>query len=330
MRLLRLILPALLLLNSCTSEDVHETRFMMGTLVEFTLSDSDTDQARAAIAAAAAEMVRVEQQFTIYGLHDNAVKRFNHSAVDSPVRLPAEVSTLLQIATEVQQQSHHAFHPALATWNRLWGFSQDPPPAAPPEARHIAVARPGLSCLQYLGERRWLRHTQNCQLDFGAIAKGYAIDRGMAVLQQHGIRHAIINAGGDMRIIGNHHGKPWQIGIRHPRHKGGIIGYVRLQGDASIVTSGDYERFYIYRGKRYHHILDPHTGYPARRVQSATVIATNATRADAWSTALFVMGKQGLPLLQQQHMPALITDQQGELHLNHAMNALFHAADDQH
>ncbi len=325
MHLLWLMLPVLLLLCGCTAEDIHETRFMMGTLVEFTISDADEDQARDAIAAASTEMMRVEQQFTIYGFGDNAVKRFNHSPVNTQVRLPAEISTLLQTAIRVKQQSHDAFHPALATWNRLWGFSRDPLPSAPPTDAQITAARPALSCLQYLGDHRWLRHDHNCQLDFGAIAKGYAIDRGMAILQNHGIRHAIINAGGDMRIIGSHDGAPWQIGIRHPRRKGDIIGHVSLQGDISIVTSGDYERFYMAHGIRYHHILDPHTGYPARGVQSATVIYRDATLADAWSTALFVMGKTGLPLLQQ-HMAALIVDQNGHISMNDAMKPLFHGA----
>jgi len=319
-----LILPLLLLLGACTAEDIHETRFMMGTLVDFTISNADEDQARDAINAASAEMMRVEQLFTIYGPRDNAVKRFNQGPVNTPLRLPSEISALLQIAVDVQQHSQASFHPALAVWNRLWGFSHDPLPSTPPTKAQITAARPGLFCLQHVDSDRWLRHDQNCQLDFGAIAKGYAIDRGIAVLRQHGIRHAIINAGGDMRVIGLHHDIPWRIGIRHPRRQGDILGYVSLQGDISIVTSGDYERFYIFRGRRYHHILNPRTGYPAERVQSATVIYRDATLADAWSTALFVMGKAALPILQRRHMAAMIVTQDGHIIMNTAMKSRFH------
>lgn len=316
----------LLLLAGCSGqhEDVHETRFMMGTLVEFTVSDCDKQEAQKAIARASRAMARIEQRFTIYGDGDNAVKRFNRTPVGTAVTLPKDVAQLLMLARKVQRASDGAFDPALGALNRLWGFSREPAPTRPPAKAQIRAAKHAPGCLIHTRKEQWLRRSDNCQLDFGGIAKGYALDRGIAALKRAGIRNAIINAGGDMRIIGSHHGKPWRIGIRHPRKSGQVLGYLALNGPMSIVTSGDYERFFIYQGRRYHHILDPASGMPAHKAQSATVLHPSASVADAWSTALFVLGPKGLARLQQLRMPALVVDTQGALHMNAAMRALFH------
>jgi len=304
----------LLGLSACSaSSDIHETRFMMGTLVQFTIIADNADKAKAGIAAAAAQMQHIEDEFTIYGDNDNAVKRFNASAPGTWVRLPDEIASLLQRALSVKRQSKGAFDPVLGQLNLLWGFSIDPPSASPPDKGAIQAAIPPAHCIQHQG-KQWRRLDARCTLDFGGIAKGYAIDQGIAMLKKYGIHNAIINAGGDIRLIGAHGKRPWHIGIRHPRDKNAVIATLDLQGDVSIVTSGDYERFYIYHGKRYHHLLDPKTGWPADRAQSATVIAANATLADAWSTAMFVRGADGLADLSQ-HEPdiqVLWMDQHGQ------------------
>ncbi len=310
----RLLTIALLLIaTACSSPaDVHETRFIMGTLVEFTIAAKDADHAAPAIAAAAAEMQRIENAFTIYGDRPNAVKAFNASPPGTPVTLPDEVAALLTLALNVKQQSGGAFDPALGKLNLLWGFSTDPPPTSPPDRNAIAAAVPPAHCIDKQGDK-WLRLDARCLLDFGAIAKGYAIDRGIAILRQHGIHNAIINAGGDIRLIGSHGDRPWRIGIRHPRKHNDVIAALNLQGDVSIVTSGDYERFFIDGGKRYHHLLNPTTGWPASGSQSATVIASNAALADAWSTALFVQGKNGLKRFKHSPQKAMLVDQHGNI-----------------
>jgi thiamine biosynthesis lipoprotein len=127
------------------------------------------------------------------------------------------------------------------------------------------------------------------KIGFGGFAKGFAVDRAITVLQEMGISDAIVNIGGDLRAIGSHGERPWLIGIRHPR-KQGLVASVQLQGDESVFTSGDYERFFTYEGKRYPHIIDPRTGYPADQATSATVLGTNSAKADAAATAIFVAG----------------------------------------
>jgi len=308
-------------LLSCehASKDIHETRFMMGTLVSFTIVHPNKDIAMAAIRKAAQEMQRIEDTFTIYGSKPNSIKAFNQLSIHTSFHFPSEVNRLLETALDIEQQSDGAFSPTLATLNKLWGFSNTEPPNAPPSPSSIQkLLSSTQNCLQHNG-KQWLRTTPNCQLDFGAIAKGYAIDRGIEVLKNHGIQHAMINAGGDIRLIGKHGKNDWHIGIRDPRHKGSIIATLSLHGDVSIVTSGDYERYFINNGQRYHHILNPKTGLPSYNSQSTTVIASNATLADAWSTALFVLGKEGIKIAETLPLQALIIDSSGQMHHTKAM-----------
>ncbi|MDX8392858.1 MAG: FAD:protein FMN transferase, partial [Mariprofundaceae bacterium] len=117
-----------------------------------------------------------------------------------------------------------------------------------------------------------------------------------------------------------------RIGIRHPRKTGETLGWVEVDGDVSIVTSGDYERLFMYKNKRYHHILDPESGYPATASISATVIARNATLADAWSTALFIQGAKSLPMLDEQGMQGLVVDALGNTYTGSVMLVPFHPA----
>ena len=127
------------------------------------------------------------------------------------------------------------------------------------------------------------------KLGFGGFAKGFAVDAAISALKQHGIHNAIVNIGGDLRAIGSHGKRPWIIGIRHPRQNG-MIASVALHHDESMFTSGDYERFFQYEGKRYPHIIDPRTGQPANQATSVTVLHSSASLADAAATALFVAG----------------------------------------
>jgi len=322
------VLTALLLLiTACAGpQDVRESRFIMGTLVQFTIAGADEDQALAAIRAAAEEMQRIEDDFTIYGAKPNAVKAFNASVPGETVSLPDEVGNLLQTARDVAGQSEGAFNPLLGSLSLLWGFSLPDLPVAPPSDADIAAARSGADLNRLMMvQKGWKRLSPQTKLDFGAIAKGYAIDRGIAVLREHGIANAILDAGGDLRVIGDHLGKPWRIGLRHPRKQGAALGWFEASGDFSIVTSGDYERFFIYQGRRYQHILDPATGMPADTSSSATVItAANATLADAWSTALFVLGEKGIPLVEARGMQALLVDAQGVMHQSKLTLLPFH------
>ncbi|ATX81978.1 thiamine biosynthesis lipoprotein [Mariprofundus ferrinatatus] len=305
-----------LIITSCSAPaDIRDSRFIMGTLVEFTVTGMDEATATTAISEAANEMQRIEDLFTIYGDHDNSIKQFNRSEIGVPLLLPDEVSKLLNSSLEIKKKSNGAYDPALGKLNMLWGFSQPDSPSLPPGKQEIEAAIPPLHCIEKT-EAGWIRSDERCVLDFGAIAKGYAIDRGIETLKQHGIHNAIINAGGDIRLIGRHGDRPWRIGIRHPRNKGEVIKSLELEGDVAVVTSGDYERFYIYGGARYHHILNPESGMPATEVQSSTVMAESAMLADAWSTALFILGNQSPAVIDGINIKSLIIDYKGEIIIN--------------
>ncbi len=313
------IITSFLLSCGQPPKDIHETRFIMGTLVSFTVSHPDKAIAMTAIRKASEEMQRIEDIFTIYGNKTNEIKHFNNLDIHTPFVFTSEVNNLLEIAVSIEQQSHHAFSPTLAAVNKLWGFSNVEPPLSPPSQSSIQKLLSGSeNCLQHQG-KQWSRNSINCQLDFGAIAKGYAIDRGIEALKKHGIQNAMINAGGDIRLIGKHGGNDWRIGIRDPRHKDKIIATLSLHGDVSIVTSGDYERYFINHGQRYHHILNPQTGWPSYNSQSVTVMASNATLADAWSTALFVLGKEGLKTIENLPLQALVIDSNGQIYHTKSM-----------
>ncbi len=321
------LLLTVLVCTACApnAEDVHESRFIMGTLVTFTIAGAPRKQALDAIRAAAREMQRIEDVFTIYGNKPNAVKQFNASKPGSRIPLPAEVSRLLAQSLDISRQSGGAFTPAIGSLSLLWGFSLPDPPKIPPAGAAVRTALAGVhnNLIRHAGNI-WWRLNARTMLDFGAIAKGYAIDRGIAVLKAHGIRSAILDAGGDLRAIGSHNGKPWRIGVKHPRLPGKTLGWFEVHGDISIVTSGDYERFYFYHGRRYQHILQPLTGMPAVKSISATVIAPNATVADGWSTALFVRGAAGLKQIEAKGFQAVLMDARGVLHATPATLVPFH------
>ena len=158
------------------------------------------------------------------------------------------------------------------------------------------------------------------QLNFGAYAKGYAIDLSIQHLKNMGIKNAIINTGGDLKAIGKHGDRHWRIAIQHPRQQN-IIATIETHGEESVFTSGDYERYYMYKGKRYHHILDPRTGYPADQSQSVTVIHHNSGLADAAATALFIAGsEQWLEIAQKLKLKqVMLIDKLGKIYVTPEM-----------
>jgi thiamine biosynthesis lipoprotein len=129
------------------------------------------------------------------------------------------------------------------------------------------------------------------RIDLGGIGKGYAVDRGIDILQKRGIQHAVVTAGGDTRIIGDHMGRAWLVAIRHPDDPSKVVTRIPLS-DAAMSTSGDYERYFDEKGVRYHHIIDPKTGHSASKVRSATIIGPTATQTDGMSKTAFVLGPE--------------------------------------
>ena len=145
-----------------------------------------------------------------------------------------------------------------------------------------------------------MRYTQpGVRIDLGGIAKGYAVDRSIAILRSLGVEHASVTAGGDTMIMGDRFGRPWVVGIRHPDDPEKVIARIPMV-DAAISTSGDYERYFDEDGKRYHHIINPQTGKSVGEVRSVTIIGPDATTTDGLSTSVFVMGpERGIALIER-------------------------------
>jgi thiamine biosynthesis lipoprotein len=234
-------------------------------------------------------MDRIDAAMSTYK-PSSEVSRVNARAAAAPMRISRELFDLLTTAVEYSRITHGAFDITYASVGFMYDFRRH---LRPTEAQ-IEAALPAVNYrnLELDPRRRTVHFSRpGVRIDLGGIAKGYAVDRGIAILQQRGIRHALVSAGGDSRIIGDRFGKPWIVGIRHPDHKDQVIARIPLV-DTAISTSGDYERYFDENGVRYHHIIDPATGHPASKVRSATILAPTATRTDGLSKTAFVLGPE--------------------------------------
>jgi thiamine biosynthesis lipoprotein len=236
-----------------------------------------------------AEMNRIDASMSTYK-PTSEVSRVNAGAARAPMRISRELFDLLRTAVEYSRLTDGAFDITYASVGFMYDFRRH---LRPTEAQ-IEAALPAVNYrnLELDPRRRTVHFTRaGVRIDLGGIAKGHAVDRGIAILQARGIRHALLSAGGDSRIIGDRFGKPWIVGIRHPDRKDEVIARIPLV-DTAISTSGDYERYFDENGVRYHHIIDPATGHPASKVRSATVLAPTATRTDGLSKTAFVLGPE--------------------------------------
>ncbi len=276
-------------------EEVRRSRIMMGTVVEIMAEGQSSETLEAAVEAAFAEMERLDKLLSRYKT-DSEVSRLSQSANGGEVSLPtAEVLTL---GLEISRKSSGAFDMTLGKLKTLWAFDKETPTL--PNAAELSAALSGVGPKALSLEGQQLRKASpQLQLDLGGIAKGYAVDRAVAILKQHGVANAAVNAGGDMYLLGQRMERAWRIGIQHPREEKGVLETVQISNRA-VVTSGDYERFFEKDGVRYHHIFNPQTGMPAKDCQSVTIVTDSVALGDALATAVFVLGpKAGLTLLEQ-------------------------------
>ncbi|RRQ22198.1 FAD:protein FMN transferase [Thiohalobacter thiocyanaticus] len=288
------LLPVLIavLLAACQPAEppLIERRFIaLGTIIDISLYGIDAERADPVLAAIERDFHRLHHDW--HAWEESRLTTLNTTLQQGKrAPVPAGLAAVLEQARGLNRSSGGLFEPAIGGLMALWGFHGNDLPGKVPEADAIAAwlaERPRMNDLELEGGHA--RSTNpRLQLDLGAFAKGVAVDRAIDRLRDAGIGNAIVNAGGDLRAIGARE-RPWRIGIRHPRAPG-VLASIETQGDESIFTSGDYERYFEAEGKRYHHIIDPRNGYPARGTASLTVIHSEAAVADAAATALFVAG----------------------------------------
>ena len=284
-----------LLLAACTepARKHHQDIFIFGTVMGVTLWAQDDAQAEAAFTS-------LQQRFQ--GMHRDwhawnpgLLTRVNAAfAAGERIEANHEIVEMVRRSQAIEAATDGRFNPAIGQLIGLWGFHTSeypiigPPPSE--EAIAVLVARAPSSRDVEIDGVTLFSNNPSVQLDFGGVAKGFAVDIASAMLREQGIENAIINAGGDLRAIGSHGDRPWKIAVRAPG--GGVIGSLETGPDESVFTSGVYERFRQENEQRYPHILDPRTGWPVRDLASVTVIAEEGLLADAAATALTVAGKK--------------------------------------
>jgi len=294
-----------------------------GTLVEVAIYTADTERASRAAADLERHLQRWHREWSAWK-GDGGLARLNRQlAAGKAAAVSAQLAAMLREAKSLSAETGGRFDPAIGGLIRLWGFddSDNLPDRPPPDDAISAYERDRPSMAQVrIRDGRVSAPGQDTQIDLGAFAKGYGLDRAMEVLRGHGIDNAIVNAGGDLRVLGRHGDRPWRIGIRAPRG-GGVLAAVEARDGEAVFTSGDYERFFEWHGRRYHHILNPATGYPARGLDSVTVITDRGARADAAATALFVAGpQQWAKLADAMDLPlVMVVEDDGTVQMTPAM-----------
>ena len=302
--------------------ETKDTIFVFGTLVEVTLINVPDKDKQAVLKRINDDLDYLH--FVFHAWRPGPLGRTNELlAQAAEFTANPSVLPLLSKAQKLARESHDLFNPAIGKLLKLWGFENDMPPVGPPPdaaaIQALVKLHPSMSDLTIKGIR--ISNTNPAvKLDMGAIAKGYALDIVNKDLKAMGVNNATINAGGGIKVLGQHGDRPWHIGIRDPRASG-VIASVDLHDGESISTSGDYERFYEYKGKRYCHIIDPRTGYPADKTRSVTVIDKDGTLADAASTALFVAGpEQWLAIAKDMGVTqAMLIDANGVMYMTPQM-----------
>lgn len=283
---------------------LKQTRLIMGTFAEVSVYSSDEKTAGKAIEEALDEMERMDRIMSNYK-NDSELSQLNKKAVKSPVPCHKELLDVIEQSQYYSELSNGAFDVTISPIVALWGFFNEKghiPPDKEIERLLPAVSYKNIVINKNNDPKKpstvFLKNAKT-QIDLGAIGKGYAVDKALEIIKKFSISNACINLGGNIYVLGTPTGKnEWKIGIQHPRDKDEILGYLELE-DEPTATSGDYERFFEFNGKRYSHIIDPRTGRPVNGTIAVTIVAPTGTLVDALSTSVFVLGpEKGLKLIK--------------------------------
>lgn len=304
---------------------VDGQRQLMGTEFLISVAGEDTAVARRAITAALDAVAEAERRLSPHR-EDSDVTRLNEAAGGAPVRVDPRTFEVLELARRVSERSGGAFDVTFAALSPVWRSLRERPPRLPSD-QDIERARALVDWRQLMLDREESTASlqrRGMRIDLGGVGKGHGVDRAGEVLIAQGIENFIVGGGGDLLVRGSKRGTPWRLGIQHPRQRNTLVGALSLPSNSAVVTSGDYERFVMHEDVRYHHIIDPRTGRPARGTMGVTLIAPSATLADAMSTAVFVLGhRAGMVLVEQtEGVEALIIDNRMNITMSEGMGPL--------
>jgi thiamine biosynthesis lipoprotein len=293
------LLVLALLLGACGPRaPVGQEAYVFGTRVELLVWGAPEAQAHTALAEVLREFDRLHRAY--HAWQPSELTALNEAiAAGKPHEVSAELAELIRTAQQLAAQGEYLFDPGIGRLVALWGFhGEEFKPALPdPDTLHkLVAAKPSIGKLK-LEDRRVSSADFAVALDFGGYLKGVALDRAATILERHGVADALINIGGNVLALGSKGGKPWRVGIQHPRAAaagGAPLATLELRDGEAIGTSGDYQRYFELDGRRYCHLIDPRSGSPATGTRSLTVLippgADAGMRSDVLSKPLFIAG----------------------------------------
>jgi thiamine biosynthesis lipoprotein len=285
----------------------------MGTVIEITLIGDDEEAANKAALQAFQEIKRIETLMSPW-LDSSDVARTNRSAGKEWVKVSPETVEVIRKAQEISELSEGGFDITVGPLTGLWRKAREQkiPPSAEEMKEKLDLVN--FKNIEVDQEGRVFLKKKGMAIDLGGIAKGYGVDRAFDVLRSLGYKKLIVNAGGDLRVGGLKDNQAWSIGIQNPRESKKILTRISVS-DMAVATSGDYEKFFIYEGKRYHHIFNPKNGFPTEGCQSVTIVTKDCITADGLATAVFVLGpEKGYSLCRKlDGVECLIVDGEGKI-----------------
>ncbi len=310
---------------AATAKVVHFRDQVMGTVVDITVWTDDEPGAREAAEEAFAEFKRVDALMSSW-LEDSAVAQINKGAGSKAVAVTPELYTLIGKALSAGKETNGAFDITVGAFRGLWKFDQDIDGSIPKKSEVVARTKlVDYKKVQSNAKGRTIKLARKgMRITLGGIAKGHAVDQSVAIMRAKGFDNFILQAGGDLFASGSKGDRKWRVGIRDPRGTRESSFAVAEISNRTFSTSGDYERFVIKDGVRYHHLLDPATGRPATKSRSVTVLASDALTADIWSTALFVMGHEaGMKLVEaRDELDAVFVDKDNHVHISSGLQGM--------
>jgi thiamine biosynthesis lipoprotein len=311
------VIAALLLTTTVFSQTVYKrTLLLMGSRFDITVVADDSIQGNSYIDLAVQEIVRIEKLISSWDTASET-SEINRNAGIQPVKVSPELFGLVERAIGISKLTDGAFDVSYASMDKIWKFDGSMDKIPSEESIQQSVKKVGYQNIILDKEQSSVfLKLPGMKIGFGAIGKGHAADKAKALLMAKGVPAGIINASGDMNTWGKQPtGEDWKIALTNPLNKNKVFAILPLH-EGAVVTSGDYEKYVTFNGKRYAHIIDPKTGWPATGIISVTVFAPKAELADALATSVFVMGIEvGLDRIGQlPGVECIIIDDKGKIH----------------
>ncbi|MEM9583982.1 MAG: FAD:protein FMN transferase [Pseudomonadota bacterium] len=310
----RAFIGTALALSACRARAkvIEITGLSMGTTYDVVVVDHDNQFDKAELKAAIdSALLSFNQKLSNWD-GNSEISRFNAAGQGNPVMMSAELAHVMKASAQINAESEGRFDTSIGPLIELWGFGA-PGQRALPSQDSVALAREmsGQTNTVALAAGQMAKRQDDAQVYLAGIGKGYGADYVGEVLSSFGSKDFLVEIGGDLFVAGhNPDGLPWQVGIESPNPADrSLMGVVGLSG-LGLATSGDYRNYFEVDGQRYSHLIDPTTGYPVtHKTTSATVLHENAMMADAWSTAMLILGREkGLEIAARHDLPVQFID----------------------